>query len=98
MLPQMQSWHSKARRPSDQQCQCPQISTCFFNLRGIAMGRSCLHACRVCPHGMTALQYIVRKVMALESLQNWLAIRVSYGLNGVVLRNNDLTTLVTHLR
>lgn len=40
--------------------------------------------CRVCPFMLRALHYALAKTHALQP--NWLALRLSYGMNGVLLR------------
>ena len=40
--------------------------------------------CRVCPFMLRALHYALAKAQALQP--GWLALRVSYGMNGVLLR------------
>ena len=47
---------------------------------------------------MPALQYIVRKANLLPHLTNWLGIRFSYGMNGVLLRSADVPSFVSVLR
>jgi hypothetical protein len=42
------------------------------------------HCCRVCPFMLRALHYALAKAQALQP--DWLALRVSYGMNGVLLR------------
>ena len=44
------------------------------------------------------LQYIVRKANLLPNLTNWLGIRISYGMNGVLLRSADVPSFVSVLR
>ena len=47
---------------------------------------------------LRALQYVTRKANAAPALDRWLGIRVSYGMNGVLLRSADLPSLVAVLR
>lgn len=54
--------------------------------------------CRVCPYMLRALQYIVRKANTLPTLKNWVGIRISYGMNGVLLRSADVPSFVSVLR
>jgi hypothetical protein len=43
-----------------------------------------LSRCRVCPFMLRALHYALAKAHALQP--SWLALRLSYGMNGVLLR------------
>jgi hypothetical protein len=52
----------------------------------------------VCPNAIKITQYLVRKLNAAPQTSNWLALRVSYGMNGILLRNADLLSLITYLR
>ena len=45
----------------------------------------------LCPNGLTALAYLIDKATRYDS--NWMALRASYGFNGVVVRHADLHTL-----
>ena len=47
---------------------------------------------------LRAVQYVLLKANTLPDLQSWLGIRVSYGMNGVVLRAADIPLFVTTLR
>jgi len=47
---------------------------------------------------LRAVQYVLLKANTLPDLQQWLGIRVSYGMNGVVLRSADIPLFVTTLR
>ena len=50
----------------------------------------------VCPSALLALQYLLDKAYAYD--EDWLALRVSYGFNGVVVRGGaDLRSLRRHL-
>ena len=53
---------------------------------------------RVCPHMLRAMQYVLLKANTLPELQQWLGIRLSYGMNGVVLRSDDIPLFVAALR
>ena len=48
-----------------------------------------------CPNGLFALSYFMDKASSYDP--NWIALRVSYGFNGIVLRTSDLISLQTHL-
>ncbi len=52
---------------------------------------SCLNAIRV-------VHYAVTKLNTVPSLRGWFALRVSYGMNGVVMRNSDLAMFSQYLR
>ena len=53
---------------------------------------------RVCPHMLRAVQYVLLKANTLPDVQHWLGIRISYGMNGVVMRSEDIPLLITTLR
>ncbi len=53
---------------------------------------------RVCPYMLRAVQYVVLKANTLPGIQNWLGIRISYGMNGVVLPSEDIQLFVAALR
>lgn len=47
---------------------------------------------------LRALQYVLRKANAAPGLERWLGLRVSYGMNGVLLRSADVPSFVAVLR
>ena len=49
----------------------------------------------LCPHGMAAIQHAMDKAYAYDKA--WLALRVSYGFNGVIVPTADLPSLTDHL-
>ena len=49
----------------------------------------------LCPHGLSAALYAVDKAYAYDP--RWIALRVSYGFNGVVVKQGDLDSLAHHL-
>ncbi len=49
-----------------------------------------------CPHGLDSLRYFLSKAYQYDP--RWLALRVSYGFNGVVVRQADLPALQRHLQ
>ena len=53
---------------------------------------------RLCPLALLALQHVVRKVSRRDA--EWLSVRLSYGLAGVLVRNDnhDLQRLADHLQ
>ena len=51
----------------------------------------------MCPFALRAVQYAVAKANALPHLASWLAVRVSYGMNGVVVHNADLGPIAAFL-
>lgn len=51
---------------------------------------------RVCPFMLRALHYVLAKAHTQQP--SWLAIRLSYGMNGVLLRSSDLGPLIMHMR
>ena len=57
-----------------------------------------LCCCRVCPYTLRALTYAVRKLNTVSGYGNWLALRFSYGMNGILVKNADLMTLTAYLR
>merc|ERR1712070_97104 len=40
-----------------------------------------------CPNAMEAIQYVIDKANKYQP--NWLAIRVSYGMNGIIMKSED---------
>ena len=49
----------------------------------------------VCPNALNALVYFMEKASRYDA--NWMALRVSYGFNGVVVRGADLNGLAKHI-
>jgi hypothetical protein len=49
----------------------------------------------LCPNGLFALSYFIDKATRYDP--RWIALRVSYGFNGIVLRWADMRSLQTHL-
>ena len=47
---------------------------------------------------MRILSYAVRKLNTIPALDNWLALRFSYGMNGILVRNSDLSLMTAYLR
>ena len=54
--------------------------------------------CRVCPNAIRIIRYAVQKLNTVPTLQRWLALRVSYGMNGILLRSEHLTSLGAYMR
>ena len=54
--------------------------------------------CRVCPNALRIIAYAVQKLNAVPMLQPWLALRVSYGMNGILLRAEHLASLNAYMR
>ena len=52
----------------------------------------------MCPHTMRLLPYILAKLNAMPSAQKWLGLRISYGMNGILLRSEDLKSFATYMR
>ena len=52
---------------------------------------------RLCDHGLSALRYLINK--ATYYRKEWFAIRVSYGMNGIIMRNSngDLQAFANYL-
>lgn len=50
---------------------------------------------RFCPHGFTAIQYLLDKASRYHP--DWLAIRASYGMNGVFMRKADALVFADYL-
>jgi hypothetical protein len=53
---------------------------------------------RVCPNTVRILHYIVRKLNAVPESQNWLAVRLSYGMNGILLPSAHLADLAAYMK
>lgn len=51
---------------------------------------------RLCPHGLIALEYLLRK--AYRQHRDWNMIRISYGLVGGVMRGEDVPVLSQYMR
>jgi hypothetical protein len=49
----------------------------------------------LCPHGFLAIQYLLKK--ASRYFPQWLAIRASYGMNGIFLHNSDVSIFAQYL-
>ena len=54
--------------------------------------------CRVCPNMLRIVQYVIDKLNTVDHYKNWLGLRLSYGMNGVLLKNKDLGLLTEYLR
>ena len=52
----------------------------------------------MCPYTLRALAYAVRKLNTVSAYGNWLALRFSYGMNGILVKTADLKTLTAYLR
>mmetsp|Transcript_6624 Transcript_6624/g.10149 ORF Transcript_6624/g.10149 Transcript_6624/m.10149 type:complete len:379 (+) Transcript_6624:98-1234(+) len=48
-----------------------------------------------CPHALSALLYMIAKAYRMDS--DWLAMKVSYGFNGILLRAKDVGPFATYL-
>jgi hypothetical protein len=46
---------------------------------------------RLCEHGLIALRYLINRATFFR--KNWLAVRISYGMNGILMRNNAVSSL-----
>ncbi|BDA42972.1 hypothetical protein COCOBI_03-8650 [Coccomyxa sp. Obi] len=53
---------------------------------------------RVCPNAVPIMHYIVRKLNAVPATRNWLSVRLSYGMNGILLPTLFLPSLTNYLR
>lgn len=54
--------------------------------------------CRVCPYAIRMMGYIVRKLNAVPSTAPWLAVRLSYGMNGILMPMRNLPSLTSYLK
>ncbi len=54
--------------------------------------------CRVCPYAIQVMGYIVRKLNAVPSTAQWLAVRLSYGMNGILMPTRYLPSLTEYLK
>eukprot|EP00632_Arachnochrysis_sp_CCMP2950_P013874 CAMPEP_0185693026 /NCGR_PEP_ID=MMETSP1164-20130828/2948_1 /TAXON_ID=1104430 /ORGANISM="Chrysoreinhardia sp, Strain CCMP2950" /LENGTH=277 /DNA_ID=CAMNT_0028359789 /DNA_START=268 /DNA_END=1101 /DNA_ORIENTATION=- len=50
---------------------------------------------QICPHGLMVIQYIIRRTTRLDD--NWMAIRASFGMNGIIIHDKDLSDLAGYL-
>jgi hypothetical protein len=55
----------------------------------------CSH--RVCMFAIRIIAYVISKLNSIPGAASWLALRVSYGMNGIVLKNQDLPSLAGYL-
>ena len=55
-------------------------------------------ACRVCPNMVRIVGYIVRKLNAVPQTRKWLAVRLSYGMNGILMPSMHLSNLADYMR
>ena len=49
----------------------------------------------LCPEGFTAIQYLLNKSWRYH--KQWIAIRASYGMNGIFMHNEDLHIFAKYL-
>mmetsp|Transcript_8610 Transcript_8610/g.25858 ORF Transcript_8610/g.25858 Transcript_8610/m.25858 type:complete len:641 (+) Transcript_8610:373-2295(+) len=73
----------------------------LITLMGLARGRGTLYMFleddfRVCPYTIRAVHYALAKLHNQQP--NWLALRISYGMNGVVMRTKDIPSLIRHFK
>ena len=54
--------------------------------------------CRVCPYAIRIMGYIVRKLNAVPSTAEWLAVRLSYCMNGILIPVKNLPSLISYMR
>ncbi len=83
--------------------QTDNIEACMTRLELNARMLHALHASawcwfRMCPHTMRLLPYMLAKLNAMPSAQKWLGLRISYGMNGILLRSEDLKSFATYMR
>ncbi|KAK9919150.1 hypothetical protein WJX75_009727 [Coccomyxa subellipsoidea] len=53
---------------------------------------------RLCPNGVRIIHYLVAKLNAAPETRQWLSVRLSYGMNGILLPNAHLSSLSQYLR
>lgn len=68
----------------------------FGGVRAQNLDTQC--ARRVCPNAIKIMHYIVRKLNAVPATRNWLALRLSYGMNGILLPMAHLPSLTSYMR
>jgi len=51
-----------------------------------------------CPHAMRYLHYALQRLNSIDKYKSWLALRVSYGMNGIVIRDEDLSRFSVHVK
>lgn len=49
----------------------------------------------LCPSGLTTMQYLISKASSYHP--DWLAIRASYGMNGIIMHNKDLNEFANYM-
>lgn len=88
----------KRVKPRVQQ-QTLDLAEVFATAEGLAAQPELILAAEddwlLCPSGLLAILHLVRTASALDP--NWIALRCSYGFNGIVLRAADLPSLRGHL-
>ena len=52
----------------------------------------------MCPNALRIIQYAVQKLNTVPMMQRWLALRVSYGMNGILMRAEHLASLNAYMR
>ena len=52
----------------------------------------------MCPYAIRVMGYIVRKLNAVPSTAPWLAVRLSYGMNGILMPTRNLPSLTSYLK
>ena len=52
----------------------------------------------MCPYAIRIMGYIVRKLNAVPSTAAWLAVRLSYGMNGILIPVKNLPPLISYMR
>ena len=50
------------------------------------------------PYAIRIMGYIVRKLNAVPSTAEWLAVRLSYGMNGILIPVKNLPSLIGYMR
>lgn len=76
--------------------QTRNIATTVY--KSLGMGRYYLFLeddMELCPHALLAIQYLLHK--ASNYHPNWLAIRASYGMNGIFMHDQDLHRFLSYL-
>ena len=53
---------------------------------------------RVCPNALRIMGYVVQKLNAVRETRQWLAVRLSYGMNGILLPTAHLADLAAYMK
>ena len=67
-------------------------------MASVLSGVRLLGGCRVCPNAVRIMGYVVQKLNAVRETRQWLAVRLSYGMNGILLPTAHLADLAAYMK